>query len=131
MSASRATEVAHAAAVIALLDDALGVWSAYDYDDVPLTLPNLYAVLTVTRRFGDDFRFSYGRLLTGYRLTTTAVGRTVDEARWVRDRIAATLSDQPLTIGGATSTPARFEVETAIGFDDNRYSGTTTWTYAL
>lgn len=126
-----ADESTQATAIRAALEDALGKWSAYDYDDVPTDLPGMYALVTVTRRSGDDFRFSYGRQLVGYRLTTLAVGRTVDEARWVRARVSDTLSDRAVTIGDVPTTPLRFEVENPIEFDDNRYSGMTTWTYAL
>lgn len=126
-----ATEVEHAAAWRAALETPLGKWSAYDYDDVPAALPNLYALVTVSRRFGDDLRLSGGRRLVGYRATTLAVGRTVDEARWVRDRIEEAVADQRITVDGVETTLIRFESENPPEPDDGRYSGVTTWTYAL
>ena len=129
------SEVDHAAAIRAYLDTALAgatqQWHAYDYDDVPDILPTIYAVISVTRRFADDFRFSYARNLVGYRLTTLAVGTTVDSTRWVRDRISAALTDTPLDLNGQPTTPVRFELENPIAWDDGRYSGMTTWIYAL
>lgn len=130
-----ADESTQAVAIRSALDAALAgssvQWHAYDFDDVPPDLPSNYAVISVTRRFGDDFRFSYGRQLVGYRLTTTEVGQTVDQARWVRARIAGALSDQPITVDGAVTTPFRFESQTAIDTDDGMWSGVTSWTYAL
>lgn len=129
------TEVEHAAAIRAYLDTALvGAtvsWHAYDYDDVPDQLPANYAVISVTRRYADDFRFSYGRRLVGYRLSTLAVGITIDSTRWVRDRMTTALADRPLTLNGQPTTPVRFESENPIEWDDGRYSGSTFWTYAL
>jgi len=129
------SEVEHAAAIRTLLDAALvgatQSWHAYDYDDVPDDLPSNYAVVTVTRRYADDFRFNYARVLVGYRLTTLAVGLTVDSTRWVRDRIAVALNDKPLTLNDQPTTPVRFETENPIEWDDGRYSGATSWTYAL
>lgn len=106
-------------------------WHAFDYDDVPDPLPANYVLVTLTRRFGDDFRFSFGRQLVGYRLTTLAVGQTVDQARWVRQRVSATLADTSFTLAGQATTYFRFEVEDPIVYDDGRYSGMTTWTFAL
>jgi hypothetical protein len=125
------TETAHVAAIRDTLTDALGQWSAYDYDDVPDKLPALYALVTVTKRAGAPVYMCGGKATTGYRLTTLAVGRTVDEARWVRDIIAATIEDQALDVAGTPSTRVRLESEQPIEPDDGRYSGLTTWTYAL
>lgn len=124
-------EVAHAAAIRDALDAPLGKWSAYDYDDVPDVLPGLYALVTVSKRFGAPIYMCGGKAQHGYRLTTLAVGRTIDEARWVRDRIADALEDKPLTIDGDTTTRVRLESEQPIEPDDGRYSGLTSWTYAL
>lgn len=126
-----ATEIEHAEAIRAALEVPLGKWSAYDYDDVPETLPNLYALVTVSKRFGAPIYFSGGKSVHGYRLTTLAVGRSVDEAREVRDRITGAVEDQKITIAGQATTRVRMETEQAIEPDDGRYSGLTTWTYAL
>lgn len=125
------SEVEHAAAVRGALEDALGKWSAYDYDDVPDDLPNMYALVSLSKRFGAPVYMCGGKAMTGYRLTTLAVGRTVDEARWVRDRVAGAVEDRTLDLAGRTSTAVRLESEQPIEPDDGRYSGLTSWTYAL
>lgn len=126
------SEVAQAAAVRAALEAPLGAWSAYDYDDLPATLPNLYALVTVSRRFGVLARFCAGQpQARGWRLTTMGVGRTVDEARWVLDRVAEGIEGQALTVDGRTSTRVRFESQQPVEEDEGRYSGTITWTYVL
>lgn len=119
------------AAIDAQLAGVSQQWHAYDYDDVPGELPANYVLVTLTRRFGDDLRFSAGRQLVGYRLTTLVVGQTVDQTRWVRERVYRGLSDQSLTLDGTPTTFVRFESESAIAYDDGRYSGQTIWTYAL
>lgn len=128
---SVAGEVEHAEFWRDALDLSLGKWAAYDYDDVPDPAPNLYALLTVSKRFGNDFRVSGGRARQGYRLTTLAVGRTVDEARWVRDRVAEAIADRTFTLDGKQTTFVRLETEESIEFDDGRYSGLTAWVYAV
>ena len=124
-------EVEHAAAIRAALEVPLGVWSAYDYDDVPDVLPNLYVLITVSRRFGGQPRMCGGRTVHGWRLTTLAVGRTTDEARFIRDATSVALADRTVTVGGVVSTPIRFETEQPIAPDGGRQSGLTAWTYAL
>ena len=131
------TEVEQAAAIRALLAAPLGTPASdpgrgvFDYDDAPATLPKLYARVTVSKRAGAPVYMSGGKAMRGYRLTTLAVGTTVDEARWVRDKIAATIEDRPVVIAGRETTRLRMETEQPIEPDDGRYSGLTTWTYAL
>lgn len=125
------TESEHVAAIRDALEDALGKWSAYDYDDVPEKLPAMYALVTVSKRVGAPVYMCGGKATSGYRLTTLAVGRSVDEARWVRDIIAATFEDRIVNLAGYSSTRVRLESEQPIEPDDGRYSGLTSWTYAL
>lgn len=110
------------------LEAPLGSWSAYDYDDVPATLPPIYAQVTVSRRFGGEPRGCGRRPIVGWRLTTLAVGRTVDEARQARDWIHAALNEQRIASLGTSLI--ELESETAIQSDDGRYSGVTNWTYS-
>lgn len=120
-------ERSHASAWRTALDSQLGDWSAYDYDDVPETLPSIYVLITVERRYGGDPRLCGRKALKGWRMTTRAVGRTVDEARWARERVAA-LEYSRVAISGAS--PLEFEDETTIEADADRFSGLTTWTYS-
>jgi hypothetical protein len=100
---------------------------------VPDKLPGLYALVTVTKRAGAPVYMCGGKAMTGYRLTTLAVGRTVDEARWVRDiRSRPPSRTSSINVAGyTTSTRVRLETEQPIEPDDGRYSGLTSWTYAL
>lgn len=131
MSPSVVAEVAHAAAVRAALEVPLGQWSAYDYDDVPTVLPEMYVLISLSRRFGGQSRLDGTTALGGWRLTTLAVGHTIDEARFIRDASARALSNARLTVTGLLSTPVTFETEQPLVPDDGWYSGLTAWTYAL
>lgn len=125
------SEVAAAAAWIAALNTALSPNKAYDFDEAPTPAPPIHVLVTVERRFGSTRRMCGGRVLDAYRLTTTEVGSTVDEARWARDRIDARLEDKPLE--ALETTRLRLEGRTPIGkpTDDDlgMYEGVTTWTY--
>lgn len=121
-------ERAHSTAIRAFLETPLGQWSAYDYDDAPATLPAIYALITVTRRFGGEPRNDGRRPLTGWRLTTLAVGRSVDEARIARDWLHAALNEK--RIPALSTSLVEFESENPIEPDDGRYSGVTVWTYS-
>lgn len=125
------SEIDHGAAWVAALNIALSPNSGFDFDDVPSPPPNKYAAITVTRRYGSTRRMPGGRVMDGWRLTTTEVGRTVDEARWVRDLIHTHLEDVALST--LVATPLRFETSTPIGKDADDllglYVGVTTWTY--
>lgn len=120
------TERAQAAALRAALETPLGQWSAYDYDDVPGDLPAIYVLVTVTRRFGGDKRNDGKLSRIGWRATTLAVGRTADEARWAREKVAGALEGKRL----GDSSLIDFDSESPIEPDDGRWSGLTSWTYA-
>lgn len=100
---------------------------AFDYDDVPSPLPDLYALVTVTRRFGGDARSHGGKPMVGWRLTVLSVGRTVDEARWVREKVDTLDETRNATLA---TTLLVFEDNTTIEADGDRYSGLTSFTYA-
>lgn len=122
-------EVEHAAHWRTVLDVALGKWSAYDYDDVPDPLPNLYGLITLSQRAGETSRASGQRLQVGYRLTLLAVGRSIDEARWVRDQAHDALTDRGFIVAGRPTSLLRVETEVPIEPDEGRFSGFTAWTY--
>ncbi len=120
-------ERAHVAAWKTALDTPLGQWAAYDYSEVPAPLPSIYVALTVNRRFGGEPRNTGRRPRTGWRLTTREVGRTEDEARWARNKVASLNETINATLGSSLLT---FETQTDIEKDGDRYSGLTIWTYA-
>lgn len=133
----------HATAIKAALNAALGVKvQAYDYDEVPgastnpdaverrKPLPNIYVAVSVERRFIDaPLRVTVQTGRTGWRIAARSVGRTVDECRWAMFQVQMGLNEQPLTIGGTTTTPIQFESEQAPEWDDARYSAVSLFTY--
>lgn len=141
-SAPVTDERTHRDVIEPLLRAALGVepvtgsQRVYDYGKVPGadgntgTLPSIYVLLTVDRRFVGPRRAGRaGR--SGWRITARCVGRTVDEARWALDKVTDAIDETRLTIGGYVSTPVTHESSTEIAPDDGRHSGLTVWTYAL
>lgn len=108
----------------------------YDYDDVPSTygnagtLPNIFVVLSVERRFGGTGRNARAGEI-GWRVALRGVGRTVDESRFALLRAAEALHQARLTIGGDKTTPIQFESDRAPEYDDGRWSGSSNWTYVL
>lgn len=121
------SERAHATAWKTALDAPLGQWAAYDYSEVPAVLPSIYVALTVSRRYGGEPRYSGQRPITGWRLTTREVGRTEDEARWAREKVATLNETRNATLGSSLLT---FETQTEIEKDGDAYSGLTVWTYS-
>ena len=120
-------ERAHITAWKAALDTPLGSWAAYDYSEVPAVTPSIYVALTVSRRFGGEPRNTGRKPITGWRLTTLAVGRTEDECRWAREKVAGALNElRNATLG---SSLVAFESENQIEKDGDRYAGLTVWTY--
>lgn len=131
---------AHASAVRTLVSDALGPWDAYYYGKVPGsdgnpgTLPHIFALVSVERRFNPNLRLSANATGVGWRISVRVVGRTVDEARWALMFVTAALNEARLSLltdsGPRSTTPIQFESEQPPALDDGRYSATSTWTYA-
>ena len=127
----------HAAAWKAALSAALpGPASAFEFGDPEVAetvavpdLPNVYAVLALSRRPVGPLRLAGGTPACGWRLTTRAVGRTRDQAQWVRDVIYAAVNWARPPIAGAT--PARLEEggEERIAFSGGMFWGDTDWLY--
>lgn len=104
---------------------------AYDYDGTPTTLPNIFTLLSIERRYVPPRTGSGLSGRSGWRVAFRYVGRTVDEARWAGLKIAQALDQQRLSVGGFTSTPITHESTAAIESDDGRFSGLAVYTYAL
>lgn len=100
-----------------------------DFGGVVLdTLPPIHVLVSLSRRFGGNPRVSAHKTVSGWRLTTTAVGTTVDEARWAAEKVAR-LEFARITATGYDLSPLMFEVENAPEPDDGFYSGATSWTF--
>lgn len=133
----------HSAALRSAVTARLGPWQAYDYDDVPggqtnadaaqraQPLPDLYALVTVERRSAPMLRARAFAGRSSWRVTVLAVGRSVDEARWVLARVDGALDETRVTVGGFTSSPLAHELSSAPAPDDGRYSASTQYTYSL
>jgi hypothetical protein len=104
-----------------------GAVKAVDLDDNEARSNDEHVQVTVTRRFSNGERA--GReSQSPWRITTRPVANYVSNARELETRCATGLSGVRLTAGGQTSTPVRLESSDAIGEDDGKYSGLTTWT---
>jgi hypothetical protein len=132
----------HDATIRPLLADALGTEDngdarIYAYGEVPGmdgnpgTVPAIYALLVIERRYVPPGLMVARANRSGWRVTVRGVGRTVNEARWAITKATRTLEDRRLQIAGATSTPLILEVAQLVEPDDGRFSGLATWTYAL
>lgn len=115
---------------------------AYGFDDVPGmkgtdgqlnpgTVPPIFVLLSVQRRFVAVKYQSGSRGVNAVRFSTRVVGRTEDEAAWARMKVAAAVEERIVAFGPDECTPVMFENEDPIAFDDGRYSGLTRWTYQV
>lgn len=142
MPVESAPRNAHAAAVLAVLNSALGAMStprfAYEYGQAPTTGGN-YVVIGLSRRFGGSKRLG-GLANTTWRLTVRAVGQGGGEASATRnaslllDRCTQALEEASITVSGVESTGFRFETETDVEQDEDDtalYSGLRSFTYAF
>lgn len=127
----------HAAAVKAAVTAAMApLWTAYDYGKVPGsdgnagTLPSIYALVSVERRFNSNLRLSAQASQTGWRVTVRLVGRTIEESRWAMNRAAVALNEARLSVEGRSTSPIQFETDQSPELDGGRYSGLSSWTYA-
>ena len=123
------TEEEQAAAVIAALN-AAGAF-AFDVDEMPGKLPAQFTQVTISQRFGGNPRQTTRSGVTGWRITTRQVGKSVSNARELRKRTHQALEQAVLAVAGETSTPVAFETADPIGADDGWYSGLETWTYVI
>lgn len=123
---------AHVTAVKAAITAQLGQWSAYGYDQVPTgDLPNIFVTVAAERRSSPRARIGSQAELIGWRISATAVGRTVNEALWALSRIDDALDEVSLTIDAQTTTPCLFESGTSPKYGDGRYAGDVFYTYVL
>ena len=136
MSTPGPDERQHFAALATALTSKLGADRVYAYGKVPGsdgnagTLPPIYVLLAVERRFAPESR--QGRAgRSGWRVTTRYVGRSVAEAGWAALQVQKALDEVRVTIDGHASTPVTFESQESIDPDNGRFSGLTSWTYAL
>lgn len=113
----------------------LGPNNVYDFGQVPGadgvggTLPNIFVLLSVERRYNDTRILSGDDGLTGWRIAARSVGRTVDECRWAMLKVATALDGKRLTLDGAVTPPIQFEADQSPEWDDSRYSALTLYTF--
>lgn len=131
----------HATAIKAAVGERTEPWLLYSYSEVPgdknnpieaernKALPNLYAMLTVERKYLQANRRNAQASRTSWRATIRMVGRSVDEALWLDQKVTLALNEQRLVIGGRATTPLQHESSTSPEPDDGRCSGLVIYTY--
>ena len=125
----------HGTAVRAAIAAALGTAHVYDHGKVPGangnegTLPEIFVLVAIERRYSPVLRSAHAGN-AGWRVLTTALGRTVAESEWAQARVAAALNEQRLTVAGAPTTRIQLESTTAPKFDDGRFAADAFYTYA-
>lgn len=120
----------HRTAIVAAVNAFEDDLPVYDYGKTPATLPPIFALLGIERRYVEPTVAGRSHR-SGWRVTIRYVGRTVDEARWAGLKVAEAIDEKRLTVDGATSTPVTHESTQAIALDDGRFAGYAIYTYAL
>lgn len=137
MSTTTLDERLHVAAIKAAIKAQFGPNNVYDYGTVPGadgnagTLPNIFALVSLERRYNPNLTLAARASANGWRLSVRVVGRTMDEARWALLKVATALNEQRLTIDGRATTPLQYESPRPPELDDGRFSGLASYTYAL
>lgn len=118
------TADADTVAIKAALNAALppGQAQAYEYDETPAT--KSYVRVDLTRRYTGHYRASGEESVSGGRLVTHYVGKTVSNVRELRRITTATLEDKVI---GATG-PFTFEAEDPIEANAGFFEAFTFWT---
>lgn len=140
MSAAPATDLRlHYREFLFTLNQVLDPVKAYRFGEVPGAdgngddddLPDRYAVVDVQRRPYTPQSMAAHPDVSGWAVSVVGVGREVDEAAWVLDRIAHALEDSVITLDGETSTPLTFDTSGPITRDGRVFEGLITFTYVL
>jgi hypothetical protein len=128
----------HATAVKAALDAALAPdVTAYEYGQVPGadgnvgTIPAIYVLLTVERRYLEPVHSPRLLTRTGWRLTVRPVGTTANEARWASLRATQALEGVSLSIGGWPTSVITHESSNPPELLDGKFEALSRFIYAL
>lgn len=127
---------AYSTAIKAALTESLGPDRVFEYgqvpgaDNTPGTLPYIFALISLERRFNPDVRLSAETEVVAWRLSVRSMGRTISETQWAMFRVAAALNEKSLPVGDDFTSPLQFESDQAPELDDGRYSGMSTFTFA-
>ena len=125
----------HLTALKAAIAASLGSSHVYDHSQVPGsngnagTLPDIFVLVAIERRTSEVLRSARAGN-AGWRVITTALGRTVVEAAWAQNKVALALDEQRLTVATAQTTPIQLESQNAPRLDDTRFAADAFWTYA-
>lgn len=139
MAAPELDERVHWDTIAAALNAKLGPDRVFGYGEVPGldgnsgTVPPIFALLAIQRRFVAAKKSSRRAESSGWRISVRRAGETVDEAAWAALRITEALDDVRLTIGSHISTPVLHETTTSAVPDPKakRLTGLQSYTYAL
>ncbi|MCD4535644.1 hypothetical protein LRP67_16245 [Nocardioides sp. cx-169] len=132
----------HSAAVKAAIKAQFGPRDAYDYGTVPgdknaateslrkAKLPDIFAVVSVERRYSPVLRTTAQAGSAGWRVSVRCMGRTVLEAQWAMFHASLALNERRLLVDDKHTTPLQFESDEAPAWDDARFAGLVIFTYA-
>lgn len=131
----------HTSAIKAAIKAEFGPNNAYDYGEVPgdknaatealrkSALPNIFAVVSVERRYNPNLRMTAQAGSAGWRVSVRCMGKTVVQAQWAMFHVGQALNEQRLVIDGEPTTPIQFESDEAPRWDDQRFAGLVIYTY--
>lgn len=132
----------HSAAVKTAIKAEFGPNDAYDYGEVPgdknastealrnAALPNIFATISVERRYNPTLRLSAQAGAAGWRVSVRCMGKTVVQAQWAMFQVGKALNERRLLIDGELTTPIQFESDEPPAWDDKRFAGLVQFTYA-
>lgn len=121
---------------IAATNVALGA-DTYDFGEVPGedgnpgTIPRIFVLLQVERRYMQNTRGVREATRSGWRVSIRYVGATSNEAKWAGKQVSTAMEAARLDVEGFESTPVEHESTEAVRPDDGMFSGLSAWTYAL
>lgn len=119
-----------ATALLTAINATLAPRKAWDDDKVPADADKLgYVTINLSRRYVDDRLVSGEVTMTGWRLVTRYVSKSVPNARLMRAKVATALEEALVPFAGDYFGPVDFESAEPIGPDDGWFSGADTWTF--
>lgn len=126
------TAAENAAALLAVLNAAVSPRKVYELHQVPTTRPPNYVEMTLSRRFGGEFKQCGDVGTTSYRVTLRAVAQmSVTAARDDLEKCRAALENVALVVGSDATTPIQFETEDPVATDNGWFSGLMAFTYVV
>jgi hypothetical protein len=126
------TAQANVDAILAILNAALPVSTAYDLGVVGVKRPPQYVEVTLTRRFGGVPTLDGGLTDTGYRLRVAAISQTsLTSIRSDLETCRTALEFNHLTVGDAQSDQITFETNDDADYGSGWFAEYMAFTYTI